>query len=203
MTLPLYFSFVAAAAVLLMIPGPTVLLVVGYGLAEGRRSVWPLVLGVCLGDATACACSMAGLGALLAASAVAFTVVKYVGAAYLVFLGIGMFRSGKVAIRDPAPSPAGRKFWHAFAVTASNPKCILFFVAFLPQFVSHAAPVVPQLVLLGVTFVLMGVGNSLVYAVLSGRAGGCVRDPRFVGRLRRLGGGALISAGLLTAAARR
>lgn len=203
MTLPLYFAFVAAAAVLLVIPGPTVLLVVGYGLAEGRRSVWPLVLGVCLGDAVACACSLAGLGALLAASAAAFTVVKYAGAVYLVYLGIGMLRSGPVAAREATPSRAGKKFLHAFAVTASNPKCILFFVAFLPQFISHDAPVVPQLVLLGLTFVLMGAVNTLVYASLSGAAGSRVRDPRFARKLRRLGGGALIGAGLLTAAAKR
>lgn len=203
MTLPLYGAFVAAAAILLVIPGPTVLLVVGYGLAEGRRSVWPLVAGVCLGDATACACSLAGLGALLAASALAFTVVKWVGAVYLIWLGIAMFRSGQRPVARVRPSPAGRKFWHAFAVTACNPKCILFFVAFLPQFVNHDAPLVPQLVLLGATFVGLGLINSFVYAVVSGTAGGCVRNPRFVGRLSRLGGGALVGAGLLTAAARR
>lgn len=203
MTLPLYFAFIAAASVLLIIPGPTVLLVVGYGLAEGRRSLWALVGGVALGDAVACAGSLLGLGALLAASAAAFTIVKAVGAVYLVWLGIGMIRSGNAALAAPPPCPAGRKFAHAFAVTALNPKTILFFVAFLPQFVSHAAPVGPQLFLLGATFVVLAMFNTAAYAMLSGTAGGRIRDPRFVRRLRRVGGGALIGAGVMTAVAAR
>jgi threonine/homoserine/homoserine lactone efflux protein len=202
MTVPLYLAFVAAASVLLVFPGPTVLMVIGYGLAEGRKSVWSLVAGVCLGDAVACAGSLAGLGALLSASAAAFTVVKTIGAIYLVWLGIGMLRSGNLA-DIPAPSPAGRKLVHAFTVTVLNPKTILFFVAFLPQFVSPQAPALPQLALLGTTFVLLGVVNTTAYALLAGSIGGRIRDPRFVGTLRRVGGGSLIGAGVLTAVAAR
>ena len=200
MTVALYLAFVAAASVLLVFPGPTVLMVIGYGLAEGRKSVWSLVAGVCLGDAVACAGSLAGLGALLSASAAAFTVVKTIGAVYLVWLGIGMLRSGNLAA-VPAPSPAGRKLVHAFTVTVLNPKTILFFVAFLPQFVSPQAPALPQLALLGTTFVLLGVVNTTAYALLAGSIGGRIRDPRFVGTLRRVGGGSLIGAGVLTAVA--
>lgn len=203
MSLPLYLAFIAAASLLLITPGPTVLLVVGYGLAEGRKAMWSLVAGVALGDVVACGGSLLGLGALLSASAAAFTVVKIVGAAYLIWLGIGMIRSGDVGVRPPAASPAGRKFVHAFAVTVLNPKSILFFVAFLPQFVSHAAPVGPQLFLLGATFMLLAIANTTAYAFLAGSAGGRIRDPRFVGRLRRCGGGALIGAGVLTAVATR
>ena len=202
MPVPLYLAFVAAASVLLVFPGPTVLMVIGYGLAEGRKSVWSLVAGVCLGDAVACAGSLAGLGALLSASAAAFTVVKIIGAVYLVWLGIGMLRSGNLA-DVPAPSPAGRKLVHAFTVTVLNPKTILFFVAFLPQFVSPQAPALPQLALLGTTFVLLGVVNTTAYALLAGSIGGRIRDPRFVGTLRRVGGGSLIGAGVLTAVAAR
>lgn len=201
MTLPLYLAFIVAASVLLVFPGPTVLMVIGYGLTEGRKSVWSLVTGVCLGDAVACAGSLAGLGALLSASAAAFTVVKVVGAVYLVWLGIGMLRSGNDAAVSPAPCPAGRKFVHAFTVTVLNPKTILFFVAFLPQFVSPAAPALPQLALLGTTFVLLGAVNTTAYALLAGTIGGRIRDPRFVGTLRRVGGGSLIGAGVLTAVA--
>ncbi|MEA5087499.1 LysE family translocator [Solidesulfovibrio sp.] len=202
MTLPLYLAFVAAASLLLVFPGPTVLMVIGYGLAEGRKSVWSLVAGVCLGDAVACAGSLAGLGALLSASAAAFTVVKAVGALYLVWLGIGMLRAGD-ADAAPASCPAGRKFARAFTVTLLNPKTILFFVAFLPQFVSPSAPALPQLLLLGATFVLLGAVNTAAYATLSGSVGGRIRDPRFVRRLRRVGGGALIGAGVMTAVAAR
>ena len=203
MTLTLYLAFIAAASVLLVFPGPTVLLVIGYGLAEGRKSVWSLVAGVCLGDAVACAGSLAGLGALLSASAAAFTVVKTIGAVYLVWLGIAMFRSGNDVAEIPNPSPSGRKFVRAFTVTLLNPKTILFFVAFLPQFVSPAAPALPQLLLLGATFVLLGAVNTAAYATLSGTVGGRIRDPRFVGTLRRVGGGSLIGAGVLTAVATR
>jgi threonine/homoserine/homoserine lactone efflux protein len=203
MTLPLYLAFVAAASLLLIFPGPTVLMVIGYGLAEGRKSVWSLVAGVCLGDAVACAGSLAGLGALLSASAAAFTVVKAVGALYLVWLGIGMLRAGAASAAIPASCPAGRKFVHAFTVTLLNPKTILFFVAFLPQFVSPSAPALPQLLLLGATFVILGAFNTAAYATLSGSLGGRIRDPRFVRRLRRVGGGALIGAGVMTAVAAR
>lgn len=203
MTLPLYLAFLAAASALLVFPGPTVLMVIGYGLAEGRKSLWSLIVGVCLGDAVACAGSLAGLGAVLSASATAFGVVKFVGAAYLIWLGIGMVRAGRQATTVPPPVPSGRKCLHAFAVTVFNPKTILFFVAFLPQFVSPAAPALPQLVLLGATFVLLGVINTTAYALLSGSVGGSLRNPRVVGRLRLVGGGALVGAGVLTAVAAR
>ncbi|WP_300159856.1 LysE family translocator [Solidesulfovibrio sp.] len=202
MTIPLYLAFVAAASLLLVFPGPTVLMVVGYGLAEGRTSVWSLVAGVCLGDAVACAGSLAGLGAILSASAAAFVCVKFVGALYLVWLGIGMLRADDVAA-SPTPCPAGRKFARAFTVTVLNPKTLLFFVAFLPQFVSPSSPALPQLVLLGATFVALGAVNTAVYALLSGSLGGRIRDARFVRRLRRVGGGALIGAGVMTAVAAR
>jgi len=203
MTVPLYLAFIAAAAFLLVIPGPTVLLVIGYGLAEGRNALWALVCGVTLGDALALTGSVAGLGAVLAASAAAFTILKYSGAVYLVSLGLTMLRSGGSLAPAPTASSPSKKFAHAFAVTASNPKCILFFVAFLPQFVSPDHPAGPQLVLLGVTFVILSAITTTAYAVLSGAAGSRMHDPRRMTRLRRGGAGVMIGAGLLTAMARR
>lgn len=203
MTLPLYLAFIAAAAFLLVIPGPTVLMVVGYGLAEGRKNNWPLVVGVALGDALALACSVAGLGAVLAASASAFTILKYIGAIYLVYLGIGMIRSGNAAAPKLTAVSPRRKFAHAFAVTAVNPKCILFFVAFLPQFISHDAPAGPQLLLLGITFVILSAINATVFSFLSGTAGSRIQDPRFMRKLKGVGGSVMVGAGVLTAAARQ
>ena len=203
MTWPLYLAFIAAASVLLIIPGPTVLMVVGYGLAEGRRRNWPLVAGVVLGDAVALTCSVAGLGAVLAASAQAFTILKYCGALYLLYLGVCMIRSGATATPKLNIVSSRKKFLHALAVTSVNPKPILFFVAFLPQFVSPSSPALPQLLLLGATFVILGAFNTAAYATLSGSLGGRIRDPRFVRRLRRVGGGALIGAGVMTAVATR
>ncbi|KHK03436.1 LysE family translocator [Desulfovibrio sp. TomC] len=203
MTLPLYFAFIAAAVFLLLIPGPTVLMVVGYGLAEGRKHSWPLVVGVALGDAVALTCSVAGLGAVLAASASAFTILKYIGAIYLVYLGIGMIRSGNAAAPKLTAVSPRKKFVHAFAVTAANPKCILFFVAFLPQFISHDAPAGPQLLLLGVTFVILSAINATTFSFLSGTAGSRIQDPRFMRKLKGVGGSVMVGAGVLTAAARQ
>jgi len=203
MTWPLYLAFIAAASVLLVIPGPTVLMVVGYGLAEGRRKNWPLVAGVVLGDAVALTCSVAGLGAVLAASAQAFTILKYCGALYLLYLGIGLIRSGATATPKLNIVSSRKKFLHALAVTSVNPKPILFFVAFLPQFISHDAPAGPQLLLLGATFCLLSAVNVSLFSYLAGTAGSRIQNLRFMRRLKVTGGGVMIGAGLLTAAARQ
>ncbi|HML52613.1 MAG TPA: LysE family translocator [Solidesulfovibrio magneticus] len=203
MTWPLYLAFIAAASVLLVIPGPTVLMVVGYGLAEGRRKNWPLVAGVVLGDAVALTCSVAGLGAVLAASAQAFTILKYCGALYLIYLGVGMIRSGATATPKLNIVSSRKKFLHALAVTSVNPKPILFFVAFLPQFISHDAPAGPQLLLLGATFCLLSAINVSLFSYLAGTAGSRIQNPRFMRRLKVTGGGVMVGAGLLTAAARQ
>ena len=203
MTWPLYLAFIAAASVLLIIPGPTVLMVVGYGLAEGRRKNWPLVAGVVLGDAVALTCSVAGLGAVLAASAQAFTILKYCGALYLIYLGIGLIRSGATATPKLNIVSSRKKFLHALAVTSVNPKPILFFVAFLPQFLSHDAPAGPQLLLLGATFCLLSAINVSLFSYLAGTAGSRIQNPRFMRRLKVTGGGVMVGAGVLTAAARQ
>jgi threonine/homoserine/homoserine lactone efflux protein len=205
MPLELYLAYVAAAAIVLVIPGPTITLVIGYALAEGRRAAWATVAGVALGDLTAVTLSLAGLGALLAASAALFTAVKWAGAAYLVYLGIRLWRT------DPAPEKveglAGRSarkmLAHAWAVTSLNPKSIVFFVAFLPQFVAHDRPVLPQLVLLGTTFVAMAAMNAAAYAWLAGRARRAIARPRVLKAVNRIGGSILIGAGLATVALRR
>lgn len=203
MTWPLYLAFIAAASVLLVIPGPTVLMVVGYGLAEGRRKNWPLVAGVVLGDAVALTCSVAGLGAVLAASAEAFTILKYCGALYLIYLGVGLIRSGATATPKLNIVSSRKKFLHALAVTSVNPKPILFFVAFLPQFINHDAPAGPQLLLLGATFCLLSAVNVSLFSYLAGTAGSRIQNPRFMRRLKVTGGGVMVGAGLLTAAARQ
>ena len=131
MTFESWAAFTAASAVLLIIPGPTVLLVVSYALGQGWRTALPMAIGVALGDFTAMTLSMLGLGALLAASATLFTILKWAGAAYLVYLGIKLWRAGgtlEAAPRTDAVS-AARMPGHAWLVTALNPKSITFFVA--------------------------------------------------------------------------
>lgn len=199
----LYLAFVAATIVILVIPGPTVMLLISRGLSDGKRNVLPLVAGVALGDLTAITLSMLGLGAVLATSAALFTAVKWIGAVYLVWIGVKMIREkGGVAAADPLAARKAR-FAQAFCVTVLNPKTIMFFIAFLPQFVSHEHPVPPQLVLLGATFTLLGVVNAYMYAALAASAGSRLTRPGFVSAIRKTGGGVLVGAGVLTAAMRR
>src|SRR4051794_26234569 len=141
MTLELWAAFVAASAILLIIPGPTVLLVVSYALGQGWRAALPMALGVALGDFTAMTLSMLGVGALLATSAMLFTVLKWIGAAYLVWLGIKLWRAGGTLDARPRHDRASalKMLGHAWLVTALNPKGITFFVAFLPQFLDPRA----------------------------------------------------------------
>lgn len=196
-----WIAFVLASVVLLAIPGPTILLVIGQSLGAGRRNALPLVAGVALGDLTAMTLSLAGLGAVLAASATAFTVLKWAGAAYLVWLGIGLWRA-PVEAEAPPPLPARRAMRDAWLVTALNPKSIAFFVAFVPQFVAPGA-FLPQAAVLVATFVALAALNAALYAALAGRLSGAVTRPAVRRGFNRLGGTMLVGAGLATAAMRR
>ncbi len=143
MSLEVWLAFVAASAVLLVIPGPTILLVVSYALGRGWKVAAPVATGVALGDLTAMTLSMLGVGALLASSATLFTVLKWIGAGYLIWLGIGLWRAGgtlQAEVRTEATA-ARRMLAHAWLVTTLNPKSIIFFVAFLPQFLDPAGDV--------------------------------------------------------------
>ena len=200
MTFESWAAFTAASAVLLIIPGPTVLLVVSYALGQGWRTVLPMTVGVALGDFTAMTLSMLGLGALLAASATLFTVLKWVGAAYLVYLGIKLWRAGgtlEAAPRTDAAS-AAKMLGHAWLVTALNPKSITFFVAFLPAFLDPRADFVTQMMAFEATFLLLAFANAFGYALVATRARGFVANPRAIGMVNKVGGGLLIGAGAAT-----
>lgn len=205
MTLELFSAYVVATLIVLAIPGPTIMLVVSYALTQGRKSALASVLGVGLGDATAATASLMGLGAILAASATAFTVLKWVGAIYLVWLGIKMWRSRATALgaHQVADVPARKIFWHAYVVTALNPKGIVFFMAFLPHFMAPKAPVVPQLALLGTTFVVLGILNAAVYALAAAALGQKLRNPSLLMLINKVGGAFLISAAAMTATLQR
>ena len=205
MTADVFAAYVLATFVVLAIPGPTILLVVSYAVSRGRPAILPSVIGVALGDTTASTVSLLGLGAILAASASLFMVLKWIGAAYLVYLGIRMWRAGATAIDVTAPPENDRRriLLHCWLVTALNPKGIVFFIAFLPQFVSASAPLAPQLLLLGVTFVVLAIVNALVYAMLASKVRERFRRPSTLGVAQRIGGSVLIAAGLATAAVQR
>ena len=209
MSIEHWLAFATASAILLAIPGPTVLLVISYALGHGRKMAFATVAGVALGDFTAMTASMLGLGALLATSATIFTVLKWVGAAYLIYLGIKLWRAPVAepkaegeATEASAENPF-RIFAHTYLVTALNPKSIIFFVAFLPQFLDPAASVPLQLAVFETTFLVLAIVNASAYALLAGMARGQIRRPRVQRIVNRTGGSLMIGAGVLAAGWRR
>jgi threonine/homoserine/homoserine lactone efflux protein len=205
MSIETWLAFAAASAVLLVIPGPTILLVISYALGRGMRTALPVALGVALGDFTAMTLSLLGLGALLATSALMFTIFKWIGAAYLVWLGIALWRAGgrlNVQARDDR-APARQMLGHAWLVTALNPKSITFFVAFLPQFLDPAAGFWQQLIIFEATFLGLAFANAIGYGLIASRARRLVENEQAIGVFNRVGGGLLIGAGLAAASVRQ
>lgn len=200
MSFETWLAFAAASSVLLVIPGPTVLLVVSYALGQGWRTALPMAIGVALGDFTAMTLSMLGLGALLATSATLFTILKWVGAAYLVYLGIKLWRAAgtlDAAPRTDAVS-AAKMLGHAWLVTALNPKSITFFVAFLPAFLDPKADFLTQMLVFETTFLVLAFANAFGYALVASRARRLASDPRALGVVNKVGGGLLVGAGVAT-----
>lgn len=211
MTFTHWLPFAIASAILVAIPGPTVLLVVSYALGHGRRYALATTTGVALGDFTAMTASMLGLGVILAASATLFSMLKWVGAAYLIYLGIKLWRapvsvpdapnaSDMPAMPDTPETRTGRIVAHAYAVTALNPKSIIFFVAFVPQFIDPHLRATPQIVIFETTFIVLATLNAFGYAMLAAAARKAVRSARVQRIVNRTGGSLLIGAGLFAAA---
>ena len=202
MDIEILFAFILATVLVVISPGPTVVLVVALAARYGPRAAAPLIAGVMCGDLAALLASFAGLGALLAASAEAFAAFKWAAAAYLIYLGIKQWRAPPVVAEAPGRKTAAVLFRRAFLTTAMNPKTIIFFTVFIPQFVSAEKPFAPQFAILGGVFLFLAALNAAGYAIFAGKMrrvlqGGMVRW------FNRLGGGALISAGIWTAAIRR
>src|SRR5690606_27867800 len=153
---PLLSAFLAASFILAITPGPGVLYIVTRSLVQGRRSGLLSVFGVALGNLGNAFIASVGLAALFAVSSLAFLVVKYLGAIYLVYLGIRMLRaSAATGVAAVAPATSSRRvFLEGFIVALLNPKTAVFFAAFLPQFVDPSAPAMFQSMLLGAIFVL-------------------------------------------------
>ena len=218
MSVELWMTFVAASGLLLLIPGPTILLVLSYALSQGRSVALATAGGVALGDLIAMTASLAGLGLLVMTSATLFTVLKWAGAVYLVYLGIMLFRQAPDTARqlglkarqlgdDGRAAPAGvrasRVFLHAAVVTALNPKSIAFFIAFVPQFIHADSAFLPQAAVLTGTFVGLAALNALAYALLAVRLRQRISRPTVMAGLCRAGGLALVAMGVATASLRR
>ncbi len=206
MSFEIWIAFALASAALLAIPGPTVMLVVSYALGRGRSTAWATVPGVTLGDFTAMTISLLGAGAVIAASATLFTILKLAGAAYLIWLGIQLWRADPTladAKNDAGRSGTKRMFWNSYVVTALNPKSIAFFIAFVPQFVDPAAPVLAQFTIMEATFLTLAAVNVAIWAVLAGQMRAQFKKPSVLRLTNRIGATFLIGAGFLTAAMRR
>ncbi|GIH68862.1 LysE family translocator [Sphaerimonospora thailandensis] len=170
--------FAAATLALLVVPGPAVVYIVTRSVAQGRTAGLVSVLGVHAGSLVHVGAAALGISALLAASATAFTIVKYLGAAYLVCLGVRkLIRRSEDDSPEVAAASRSRLFGEGFVVNVLNPKTAIFFLAFLPQFADPArGPVAAQIVLLGVIWIVLGMASDGTYAVLASALAGRLRS---------------------------
>ena len=198
MPLENWLAYTFVTATFLLIPGPTILLVISYSLIRGRQAVFALLLGVGLGDIVAMILSFIGVGLLLQTVTIAFQFLKWIGAAYLIWLGIRMWRSASESMELSAITD--NKVWHAimanaFVITALNPKSIVFFLAFLPQFINSEKPFITQALILGSTFLVLAIISVLFYSMLASFTGQQMQLSLIHRWTNRIGGSLLIGAG--------
>ncbi|KZM49461.1 LysE family translocator [Labrenzia sp. OB1] len=203
MDIEVWLTFIAATTALLAVPGPVVMLLLGYAVSGGRSVAAAAIPGVVLGDMVAMTLSLLGVGAILQTSATLFLVLKLAGAAYLICLGLKIWISEAASTSgersDDTPSRT-RIMRDAFLVTALNPKDIMFFVAFLPQFIDPTQPVLPQILLLELTFAGLVVFSTTAWVLLADRVVRRLRNPKTQRLVSRCGAGWLVAAGVVTAA---
>jgi threonine/homoserine/homoserine lactone efflux protein len=198
-----FSAFLIASFILAVTPGPGVLYIVTRSLAQGRRFGLASVAGVALGNLGNAVGASIGLAALFAVSALAFTVVKYLGAVYLLYLGVQAIRAPRTGDAAVAPAPASlaRIFRDGFVVALLNPKTAVFFAAFLPQFMNAETPAIVQSVTLGSIFVAIAALTDTAYALAAGALAPVLvraRGVRAAGRY--LTGGAFIGLAVYTVA---
>jgi threonine/homoserine/homoserine lactone efflux protein len=207
-SLPTLLAFVAASAVIGLTPGPGVSSIVGYALGRGTRTALFAAAGMTLGNAIAMSLSLAGAGALLVQSALAYAVLKGIGAAYLIGLGIRKILGARKLAEAAAEAPAKvePKPLEAFASTlligATHPKTVLFFAAFAPQFISPKGDYAAKAALLTVIFCATTALTDSAYALLASRAAPLIRKPALRRWAERTGGAVMIGAGASVAALR-
>lgn len=202
-----YLIFVVTTAVVCLTPGPAALLVVAQGISNGfRRSYWGIA-GIALANSIYFALSATGVAALIVASGTLFSIIKWVGVAYLFYLGMSAMLSKSSALTvtsDSRHTVSGlRTFWQAVVVELSNPKALLYFVALLPQFVDPARPVAMQMLIFGATCVALDVVAYTLYAWLGSKTQRFTANERFVKTSNRTSGGLLMVAGAMMATVKR
>ena len=207
MTFEIWAAFAMASSVLLIIPGPTILTVISYAISHGKKANFPLIAAVALGDSTALVLSLLGLGAVLSTSAWLFNVIKWAGGLYLIYLGIKLLlaktNTTLEADNNDCIDSKWKLFGNTWLVTALNPKGIIFFVAFLPQFINPASATAPQLWVLAVTFVVLATVNATLYAVFATSARRLLSSPKARRNFNAGGGSLLTFAGVWALAAKQ
>lgn len=201
-----WLVFAGASLLMAAIPGPGVASIIGFAFGSGRRTALASVAGMAVGNAIAMSVSLAGAGAILASSANAFTILKWVGALYLLTIGVvAILRSGRASDDAVTPRPVGARaaFTTNVAVGTFHPKTILFFVAFAAPFIRADAPYLPQAAILIATFTGIAAATDTLYALAAARASGLVRGVRARRWSQRIGGGVMIGAGAAMATMRR
>ena len=206
MNLETWLAFVLASTILLATPGPSVLVVVAHGIGAGWRKTLATIAGVGTADVTHVVIASSGLDALMAISADVFSVIRWAGVAYLIYLGIRQWRAASAL--DPARLGGGwmsarTMYMQGFAITFTNPKSIYFFVAFFPQFLDADTAELPHFVILGATFVAIALVVLIVYAGFAGRIRGWLGQKNHLQLQNRITGTLFIGAGMALAAFRR
>ena len=198
-----FLAFTVAGLTLLLIPGPAVMYITALGLRAGRRTAIAAASGLGIGNFTHVLAAALGLSALLVSSALAFSVVKYIGAAYLIYLGIQTLRNddrpGETA--ETLDTSAIREFRRGIVVNTFNPKVAVFFLAFVPQFINpDRGAVWSQVLILGAWFSVLGVVTDALYGVTAGEIGVWIRGRRgFQRAITSVSGGIYILLGLIAA----
>ena len=203
MSLQAYLAFVVACIALALIPGPVVTLVIANGLRYGTRAALTNIAGVQAGLTIVIGIVAVGLTTLMATMGYWFDWVRFAGAAYLVWLGIKLIRSPVEGVEtdEPPPPPRGGFFLQGFLVLLSNPKVLVFFGAFIPQFIDMKHEQLPQVILLGATFMVVAGLTDGMYAVLAGRAR-ALMSARRTQLISRISGSLMIGGGIWLALTR-
>ena len=194
-----WVAFLVASILFIQVPGPSLLFTIGRALTVGRREALLSVIGNALGLLAQVACVAVGLGAIVAASATAYTAVKITGAAYVVWLGVQAIRhrsDARLAMDSAVPARRGHPVRIGFTVGATNPKTIVFFVAFLPQFTDPTGPVALQTTLLGLVFGVLAVASDSIWALAAGAARAWfAQRPQRLDALSATGGTMMVALG--------